>query len=309
MRRTGIRWVVAAATVAAILGSSVLFTLREGQVAVVTRLGAPRRVVTDAGLHPKWPWPVERVHAFDARRRLFNARFAETLSRDKKNVVLRMFVVWSIGQPLTFLQAIGDPGVAEERLDGLVTNARNTMLGSYDLSALVSTDPGRLRIGELEDGILSEVAPTALERFGIRIHQVGFNRLGLPPENVPFVFDQMRAERAQYAARYRAEGDREAAAIRSQTDLEVATLRAEGRRKAAEIRGRAEAEAARIYAEAHRRDPEFYRFLRSLDSLKTVLGRRSTVILRTDAAPFQLLKDAGRGAAEPAAPAGEKPGQ
>jgi membrane protease subunit HflC len=103
------------------------------------------------------------------------------------------------------------------------------------------------------------------------------------------VLDQMRAERAQYAARHRAEGERDATEIRAQAEVESASLRADGQRKATEIRGRAEAEAARIYTDAHRRDPEFYRFLRTLDTLKTLLGRRSTVILRTDAPPFDVL--------------------
>jgi membrane protease subunit HflC len=295
LRRDAVRWGVAIAAVALIAAFALLFTVREGQVAVVTRLGAPRAVVTGAGLHWKLPWPIERVHALDARKRVFISRFAETLTRDKKNIVLQAFVVWSVGDPLTFLTTMGDLRTADDRLDGLVTNAKNALLGRYDLAALVSTDPGRLRVDEVEDGILRDVEATARERFGVHIHQVGLNRLGLPAENVRFVFEQMRAERAQYAARHRAEGEREAAAIRSQTELEAARIRAEGRQRAAEIRGRAEAEAARIYADAHRRDPDFYRFVRSLDSLKTVLGRRSTVILRTDAPPFNLLDGAAGG--------------
>jgi membrane protease subunit HflC len=294
MLRRPIRWLLAGVVVATILSAAMLFALREGRVAVITRLGAPRAVVTRAGLHWKLPWPLERVHVLDGRRRLFDSRFTETLTGDKKNVVLRSFVVWSIADPLAFLQAIGDPATAEDRLDGLVTNAKNAILGRHELSALTSTDPSRLRIVEIEEAILADVAGTARDRFGIRVHQVGFSRLGLPPENVRAVLDQMRAERAQYAARHRAEGERDATVIRAQAEVESASLRADGQRKATEIRGRGEADAARIYADAHRRDPEFYRFLRTLDTLKTLLGRRSTVILRTDAPPFDVL-DAGPG--------------
>jgi membrane protease subunit HflC len=298
MRTALIRWSVAVAVVALIVASGVLVTVREGQVAVVTRFGAPRTVWREAGLHAKWPWPVEQVWTLDARRRLFNSRFAETLTRDKKNIVLRTFVVWSVGDPLTFLQAVGDLVTAEDRLDGLVTNAKNAVLGRYELVALASTDPTRLQIPRIEADILADVRDTARDRFGVDVHQIGLKQLGLPPETVPFVFEQMRTERRQFAARYRAEGEREAAAIRSQTDLEAAKIRAEGTQKAAQIRARAEAQAAAIYAEAQGRDPELYRFLRSLESLKTLLGKRTTVILRTDTAPFTLLNSAG--SAEPA---------
>jgi modulator of FtsH protease HflC len=292
------RYVLVGSLVALILASGALFVVPEGHVAVVTRFGAPRSVVTTAGLHTRLPWPVDRVHLLDARRRLFNSRFAETLTRDKRNVVLRMFAVWSVGAPLTFLQSVGSLATAEERLDGLVTNAKNATLGRYELSALVSTDPARLQIAEVESEILRAVASTALDQLGVRLHQIGLKQLGLPAENVAFVFEQMRTERRQYAARARAEGEREAAEIKSQTDLQVARARAEGRQQAAEIRARADAQTARIYAEAHSRDPELYQFLRSLDALKTMLGKRSTVIVKTDAAPFALLQNPGASAAD-----------
>ena len=104
----------------------------------------------------------------------------------------------------------------------------------------------------------------------------------------------LKAERAQYAAKFRAEGEKEAAEIRADTDLEAAKLRAEGEEKAEEIRGNAEAEAAKIYASAHQLDPEFYKFLRSLDSMDKMLGKNSTVVLDTDTPPFSVLKNPGR---------------
>ena len=307
MGRLPLRWVLALAIVTLILASSVSFALREGRVAVITRLGAPRAVVTAAGLHAKLPWPVEQAHVLDVRQRVFNSRFAETLTRDKRNIVLRTFVVWSVGDPLSFLQAVGDLTTAEDRLDGLVTNAQNAVLGRYELAALVSTTPASLKIPDIEGDILADVLSTARERLGVTVHQIGLKQLGLPPDNVPFVFDQMRTERRQFAARYRAEGDREAAAIRSQTDLDVARVRAGSQQTAAEIRARAEAQAARVYAEAQGRDPELYRFLRSLESLKTVLGDRSTVVLRTDAPPFSFLTNPG--GAEVARPAAGSEGK
>ena len=56
----------------------------------------------------------------------------------------------------------------------------------------------------------------------------------------------MKAERGQYAARFRAEGRREAEEMRSKTDAERTVLLAEAQKFAEETRGKAEAEAARI---------------------------------------------------------------
>lgn len=290
MTRNLFRWIVALAVLGLVVLSSVLYTVREGQVAVVTRFGAPRDTVTRAGLHLKFPWPIERTYLLDGRKRLVNSRFAETLSHDKKNIILRTFAIWSVEDPLTFLQSMGDVDTAESRLDGLITNAKNAVLGGYDMSALVSTQPGEIKIEEVEGKILRDVQATAGKSFGIRVHQVGLKQLGLPADNIPEIFDRMRSEREKVAAGHRAGGEREASRIRSETDLKVTKLRAEGRLEAMKIRGRAEAEAAKVYREAHSQDPEFFKFLRRIDALKILFGEQTSLTLMADQPPFDLLK-------------------
>ena len=265
--------------------------LREGSVAIRLRLGRAVDVVDTAGLHGKLPWPIDQIAVLDGRRRVLKTRHTEMLTRDKKNVILLSYVVWRISDPLRFYQSVGTVEAGDSKLDGLVTNAKISVLGGYDLSALVSTKSEDLMTEEVESSILANVLTSADEKYGVRIEEVGFERLSLPESNTRFVFDQMRAERKQYAARYRAEGEREAQSIRSSTMLEVAQIRAEANEKAARIRGEAEAEAARIYAEAHSVDPAFYRFTRSLESMDTILNEKSHVVLRTDSAPFTLLQE------------------
>jgi len=265
--------------------------LREGSVAIRLRLGRAVDVVETAGLHGKMPWPIDQIVVLDGRRRVLNTRHTEMLTRDKKNVILLSYVVWRISDPLRFYQSVGDVEAADSKIDGLVTNAKISVLGGYDLSALVSTKAEDLMTAQIEAAILSNVESNADDKYGVRIEEVGFERLSLPESNTRFVFDQMRAERKQYAARYRAEGEREAQSIRSSTMLEVAEIRAEASEKAARIRGEAEAEAARIYADAHSVDPSFYRFTRSLDSMGKILNEKSHVVLRTDSPPFQLLQE------------------
>lgn len=265
--------------------------LREGSVAIRLRLGRAVDVVETAGLHGKMPWPIDQIVVLDGRRRVLNTRHTEMLTRDKKNVILLSYVVWRISDPLRFYQSVGDVEAADSKIDGLVTNAKISVLGGYDLSALVSTKAEDLMTAQIEAAILSNVESNANDKYGVRIEEVGFERLSLPESNTRFVFDQMRAERKQYAARYRAEGEREAQSIRSSTMLEVAEIRAEASEKAARIRGEAEAEAARIYAAAHSVDPSFYRFTRSLDSMGKILNEKSHVVLRTDSPPFELLQE------------------
>jgi membrane protease subunit HflC len=264
--------------------------VHEGQAVLVTRFGRPLRADTSPGLHWKLPWPIDQASWLDMRRHVYEGGHTEMLTRDKRNVIVRTFVVWRIHDVLAFTQAVANEREAESKLDGLLTNAAISTLGEHDLSAIVSTNPKDLQVDRIESELLADTAPVARRSYGVEIEQIRLERVALPEENVTAVFDQMRAERRQYAAKFRAEGAQEASRIRSEAKLEAARIRAEGTEQAARIRGDAEAKVAKLYADAHRIDPELYRFTRSLASLDKLVTSKTTLILRTDAEPFSLLQ-------------------
>ena len=285
-----LRAVVGTLALAAIAFHATAVVVTEGQTALVTRFGRPVRAATQAGLHWKLPWPIDNAIWLDMRRRVYETGLTEMLTRDKKNVIARTFVVWRVGDPLTFTQALGSEGAAGGKLDGLLANAAIGILGGHDLSALVSTNPADLQMDQVEAELLSSTAPVAMRSYGVAIEQIRLNRIALPEQNVTAVFDQMRAERRQFAARFQAEGEREASRIRSEAELEAARIRAKGAEEEARIRGESAAQVARTYADAHRNDPELYRFTRSLESLDKLVNGGTSLILRTDSEPFSLLQ-------------------
>jgi modulator of FtsH protease HflC len=286
-----LRAVVGTLALAAIFFSATAVVVKEGQAVLITRFGRPLRAATQAGLHWKLPWPIDSQISLDMRRRVYETGQTEMLTRDKKNIIARTFVVWRIGDPLTFTQAIGSEGAAEGKLDGLMTNAAIGTLGGHDLSALVSTNPSDLQVEQIESELLASTAPTALRNYGVAVEQIRLERLALPEENVTAVFQQMRAERRQFAAKFEAEGQREASKIRSEADLEAARIRAKSVEEQARILGESAAQVAKIYSDAHRTDPELYRFTRSLDSLDKLVTGSTSLILRTDSEPFSLLQN------------------
>lgn len=263
--------------------------LPEGYKAVIAHFGNPNRIIETSGAHLKWPWPIDSFYLFDCRNRIYNTRFTQTLTRDKKAVILLTYIVWNIRQPLTFLQSVSTIANAEEKIEGLVSSSKNNVLGNFDLANLVSTDPGQLKLEEIERKILEAVAERARESFGVEIVSLGIKRLAYPENNVKAIFSQMRAERGQYAAKYRAEGRMQASIILSETDLEIARINADAIKTAAEIKGKADREAAEIYAEAHKKGREFYKFSRSLEALEKMVNENAIFILRSDQAPFDAL--------------------
>src|ERR1700720_466416 len=162
MRTT--RWrraVVGTLALVAIVFSATAVVVKEGEAVLITRFGRPLRAATQAGLHWKLPWPIEAPTTLDMRRRVYETGQTEMLTRDKKNIIARTFVVWRIGDPLAFTQAIGSQGNAETKLDGLLTNAAIGTLGGHDLSALVSTNPADLQVDQIEAELLAASAPLA----------------------------------------------------------------------------------------------------------------------------------------------------
>lgn len=291
------RWLRAAVgslALAAIVFYATAVVVREGEAVLVTRFGRPLRIASQTGLHWKLPWPIDQSSLLDMRRRVYETGHTEMLTRDKKNIIARTFVVWRIGDPLTFIQSVGVEGGAEGKLDGLLTNAAIGTLGGHDLSALVSTNPSDLQVDQIERELLTSAAPIAMNSYGVTIEQIKLERIALPDENVKAVFEQMRAERRQFAAKFEAEGELEASRIRAAADLEAARIRAEGVEEQARIRGKSAAEVARIYATAHKINPELYRFTRSLESLDRIITGSTSLILRTDSEPFSLLQSKGQ---------------
>ena len=282
-----------ALVVVAILGFAMCsHQVASNEVAVLVRFGSPVRTLTAPGLYFKWPWPVDTVHRFDTRLAFHDTRVSEALTRDKRNVIIPVFVAWRVADPLKFLQSLGTPAAAPAKLDSLATSARNALLGRHDFLDLVSIDPARSKLAAFEQDLADAIRPQSLDAFGIAIEQVGLKRIALPEANTSYVFERMRAERGQYAARYRAEGRREAEELRAKTDAEKTVLLADAQKYAEETRGRAEAEAARIYAEAHAQAPEFYRFTRELEALRRVAKSNTTLVLDTATSPFTPLRAA-----------------
>ena len=284
-----LRWVIAVTVTGLLLAYGSSFEVREARNAIVTRFGNPVRTVREPGLHWKIPWPIDQVHAVDMRYQYFNTPLTTTFTRDRKNVVLLSYVVWRVDDALLFFQSLGTAKAAEQKLGGMVAAGKNFHMGNYDLTALVSTVPGEIQTDRVEAGILTDVQPPALEKFGIQVEQIGIKRIAYPEENITSVLEQMRAERRAEAGQLRAEGKKDATQIRNDALVKAEEILRDGREEAGKIRGRAENRAAEIYAQAHQLDPQFYEFWRSMQVIKKTLGRNATVILRNDQQPFEHL--------------------
>lgn len=265
------------------------FTVPDGYAAVVTRFGNPVREIVEPGAYWKFPVPIDELRLIDRRDELFVTPNNSVLTRDKKNVILTTYVVWNVADPLRFLQSCGTTDAARTNLAGMIAAAKNRTLGGMDLNQLVSLRRADIRLDELEADILGEVATSAEERLGLRIERVGVERIALPEENLAAVFQRMKAERLAEANRLRAQGAKDAQAIRDDAHIKSQEILRRGREEAGAIFAEAERRAGELLADAHSRDPDFYRFWSALQATKEALKERATLVLRTDQLFFDGL--------------------
>ncbi|HMP81310.1 MAG TPA: protease modulator HflC [Verrucomicrobiota bacterium] len=295
MKRNSLTLIVGFLLMAVFVMLLFCFQVRETEVALVTTFGKPTRTINadpdkpEPGLYVKWPWPVQKVQKFDKRTQNLDGKFEETYTSDKINVLVSVFAGWSIRNPTLFRERFGDSlDRARKDLDEMIRSHKNAVIGSHRFSELISTDENQLKFTEIEGEILARVQPQALQNYGVDVRFLGIKRLGLPESITQKVFDRMREERQRVVLKLTAEGNAQAANIRSAANLEREELLAQAGAKVIEFQGEAEKEAAKSL-EVFRENPEFAVFLLKIRALEETLKDRTTLILDQRTPPLDLL--------------------
>jgi membrane protease subunit HflC len=266
------------------------FQVREIESAMVTTFGKPTRQITKPGWYFKWPVPIEQVYKFDSRMRVFEADLGETTTRGAVPIIVNTFVVWKIAEPLVFFNAVGTVKEAENKLLGQLSDTQNKVIGRHDFAEFVNSDPTKIKFEEIQNEMLADLQPVIRKYYGIEIKTLGIKQLKISEDVSKDVFERMRAERNRKTEATIAEGNAEAARIKTDTDSKKTELLAAAEARAKAIRAEGDAEAAKYY-KLLEEDPEFAIFLRKTDALKKYLEKRSTIVFGADTEPFELLKE------------------
>ena len=105
-----------------------LFTVYQTDQAIVVQFGEPVRVVTEPGLHFKWPL-VQSVISVDKRILDLENSAQEVIAFDQKRLVVDAFARYRVSDPLKFYQTIGAIEGANARLSTLLNSSLRRVLG------------------------------------------------------------------------------------------------------------------------------------------------------------------------------------
>ncbi len=306
---------LAAAAIIAILAlivlSGALFTVQETEQVVLTQFGKPvGKPITTPGLKMKVPF-VQTIHAFEKRFLEWEGDPNQIPTKDKRFIWVDSYARWRITDPLLFFQRLHDEQGAQSRLDDILDGETRNTIAKHQLIDLVRSTNRPFVVAEdvaelsqpeaaerVEFGrekLTKEVLQNARRRtgdLGIEILDFRIKQINYVDEVRQEVYARMISERKRIAERYRSEGAGEAARIAGEKDRELRVIESEAYRAAQEIRGKADAEAADIYAAAYNRDPDFYRFLKSMGTLKESFDAETVLLLSTDSELLRYLNAA-----------------
>lgn len=250
-----------------------LFTVSETQTAIRFRLGEIVESDYQPGLHFKWPF-INNIRKFDSRVQALDTEPERFLTSEKKNVIVDSFVRWRIEDVRRFYTAVGgDPVRANLRLDQIIKDGLRSEFSKRTLQEVVSGD--RDQIME----IISTAAVREADQLGIEALDVRIKRIDLPAEVSNSVFRRMRAERERVARDFRFRGAEAAERIQADADRQSTVILAEAYRDAERTRGEGDARAAETYAQAYTKEPDFYRFYRSLNAYRNSFASKEDILV------------------------------
>ena len=290
-----------------VVGSSSIYIINEREQAVVTQFGKPvGEAITEAGLHFKTPL-IQRVIKFDKRILQWDGSAKEIPTFDNKYIIIDAFARWKISDALQFYKSAKNEMQAQSRLDDILDGAVRDEIANRSMVEIIRSSNRVMSIQDVESStvnddsnnsedlivegarlmivgnILKSVSNKLTELdMGIEIIDIQLKRINYTPQVQEQVFNRMISGQNQIAEKYRAQGQGKKQEILGMQVQRKKEIISEAYLEAQQIKGDADAKATRIYANAYGKSPEFYNFIKTLETYRNTIDSSTQVILSTD---------------------------
>ncbi|NVK18779.1 MAG: protease modulator HflC [Methylocystaceae bacterium] len=265
------------------LASGMLFKVTEPVQAIVFQFGDPRRVIQEPGLNWKMPF-IQDVQYFDKRILNLDPQPAELPLADQKRIIVDSYARYKITDPLKYYQAVqGSERAFTDSFGRILNRSVRDAIAKVAMVDLLSDK----RVEVMNE--ITESVRKAAPQYGVTIVDVRIGRADLPAAISNNVFDRMRTDRVQVANRLRAEGEEIKQRITAEAERQKTVILAEARRTSNILRGEGDAQRNVVLGEAYGKDPEFFRFYRSMEAYREALGEGTSMVLSPDSEFFSYF--------------------
>lgn len=288
------------------------YILIEGQQVIITQFGEPiGNPVTEAGLHLKMPF-IQKITYFEKRILEWDGYPSQIPTKDKKYIWIDTTARWKIVDALKFYKSVSNERGAHVILDGIIDAAVRDSATAQNLIEVVRTTNRivenketlrseedfideealeRIHMGreKIREDIITKAQADLGARYGIELTDVRIKRVNYVEEVRLKAYERMIAERRRAAERYRSEGRGVRADIEGRTEKELKGILSEAYKEAQIIQGEADARSTKIYADAFNKDPDFFAFLKTLQSYRKAVDEKTSLILTTEGDYYKYL--------------------
>ena len=289
------------------------FVINEKEQAIITQFGKPiGSTIVESGLKLKIPF-IHTVLRFDRRILEWDGSVNEIPTKDNKYILIDTFAKWRISDALEFYKSAKNEMMAQSRLDDIIDGAVRDEIANRSMSEIVKssdrvmdvndsgysenrdgseeeyvTDGARL---EIISDILSNVDAKLQElNMGIEIVDVQIKRVSYNKQVQNKLFNRMISEQNMIAEKYRAQGQGSKQEILGRQIQKEKEIKSNAYLNSQNIKGKADAEATEIYAKAYSQSPEFYNYLKTLETYKKTLDSSTVFILSTNNKYLKFLE-------------------
>ena len=290
-----------------IISFSSIYIINEAEQAVVTQFGKPvGGAITDAGLHFKTPI-IQTVIKFDKRILEWDGSANEIPTLDNKYIFIDAFARWRISDALQFYKSAKNELLAQSRLDDILDGAVRDEIANRTLVEIIRSSDRVMAIQDVEsssvnvndkisedltaegarliiiESILESVSTRLLDlNMGIEILDVQLKRINYNNQVQEQVFNRMISGQNQIAEKYRAQGQGKKQEILGMQVQRKKEIISSAYLESQKIKGKADAKATKIYADAYGKSPDFYNFIKTLETYSNTLDSSTQFILSTD---------------------------
>ena len=290
-----------------IVGFSSIFIINEREQAVVTQFGKPvGEALTESGLHFKIPL-IQRVIKFDKRILQWDGSAKEIPTLDNKYIIIDAFARWKISDALQFYKSAKNEMQAQSRLDDILDGAVRDEIANRTMVEIVRSSNRVMVVQDVESSsvnvndkvvddqsakgarlaIINSIFKSVSNRLvdlnmGIEILDIQLKRINYTRQVQEQVFNRMISGQNQIAEKYRAQGQGKKQEILGMQVQRKKEIISGAYLESQKIKGEADANATRIYADAYGKSPDFYNFIKTLETYSNTLDSSTQFILSTD---------------------------
>lgn len=277
-----------------------IYIIEEGKQAVVTRIGKIVDTKTEAGLYIKIPF-IDQITTYPKLVLSLDGDSQRIPTKENQFIIVDTTSRWKIKDPAKFYRSFKTLDNAYTKLSDIIDSSTRTVITQNRLSEIVrssniindhtnqntETDDetkqieSLVNVNNVNESVtkgrselcrqMTQEANKLVPEYGIELIDIVPRQIKYSDELTESVYNRMIKERNQVAQAYRSLGEGKKAEWFGKLENEKRTIESEAYRKSEETKGKADAQAAKIYADAYNKDPEFYRFWKSMESYKQTL--------------------------------------